>query len=50
MVVAAIDELVHACEQTGDIRTGIDPADMLQLMCFMWRSTPAPTAKNKPDD
>lgn len=36
-VTAAVGTLLTACEQSGDIRPGLDPADVLLLMGFMWR-------------
>jgi hypothetical protein len=36
-VTAAVAELLAACETTGAIRPGLDPADVLLLMGFLWR-------------
>jgi AcrR family transcriptional regulator len=36
-VIAAVRKLVAACERDGSLRTGLDPADILLLMEFMWR-------------
>ncbi len=36
-VTAAVAELLAACETTGDVRPGLDPADVLLLMGFLWR-------------
>jgi len=36
-VTAAVGTLLTAGEQSGDVRPGLDPADVLLLMGFMWR-------------
>jgi AcrR family transcriptional regulator len=36
-VTAAIGLLLKACEKSGDVRPGLDPADVLLLIGFMWR-------------
>jgi AcrR family transcriptional regulator len=36
-VTAAVAELLSACESTGAVRPGLDPADVLLLMGFLWR-------------
>ena len=36
-VVAAVDALVQACVADGGMRAGLDPADVLLLMGFLWR-------------
>jgi AcrR family transcriptional regulator len=36
-VTAAIGELLRAGEEAGSVRPGLDPADVLLLMGFMWR-------------
>lgn len=36
-VTAAVAELLAACETTGAVRPGLDPADVLLLMGFLWR-------------
>jgi AcrR family transcriptional regulator len=36
-VTAAVAQLLTACETTGAIRPGLDPADVLLLMGFLWR-------------
>jgi hypothetical protein len=35
--LAAEDSLLTACETTGAVRPGLDPADVLLLMGFLWR-------------
>jgi AcrR family transcriptional regulator len=39
-VVGAIAALLQACEDVGDVRPGIDPADVLLLMGFLWSVAP----------
>lgn len=39
-VTAAIGVLLRACETTGDVRPGLEPADVLLLMGFLWRVGP----------
>ncbi len=39
-VTAAIGVLLRACERTGDVRPGLEPADVLLLMGFLWRAGP----------
>jgi AcrR family transcriptional regulator len=36
-VVASVRTLIRACETEGTLRSGLDPADVLLLMGFMWR-------------
>lgn len=36
-VTAAIDVLLKACADSGDMRADLDAADLLLLMSFMWR-------------
>ena len=36
-VLAAIARLLEACEAAGALRPGLDPADVLLLMGFLWR-------------
>jgi AcrR family transcriptional regulator len=39
-VVAAVARLVGACVADSSMRTGLDPADVLLLMGFLWRVPP----------
>jgi AcrR family transcriptional regulator len=39
-VTGAIGVLLRACEHAGDVRPGLEPADVLLLMGFLWRVTP----------
>jgi hypothetical protein len=39
-VTAAVGELLRACEAAGSVRAGLDPADVLLLMGFLWRTGP----------
>jgi len=36
-VTAAVAKLLAACETAGAIRQGLEPADVLLLMGFLWR-------------
>ena len=40
LVLGALSLLLHANEQAGTIRAGLDPADVLTLMSFLWRIDP----------
>jgi AcrR family transcriptional regulator len=40
LVLGALSLLLHANEQAGSIRAGLDPADVLVLMSFLWRIEP----------
>lgn len=37
-VTAAITELIAAGEAEGELKSGLDPADVLLLMSFLWRT------------
>jgi AcrR family transcriptional regulator len=39
-VTAAVGVLLQACEKAGDVRPGLEPADVLLLMGFLWRVGP----------
>ena len=39
-VMQAIRTLLQACEDVGEVRPGLDPADVLQLMGFLWTVAP----------
>lgn len=39
-VTEAIKILIEACEKAGEVRPGLDPADVLLLMGFLWRVVP----------
>jgi hypothetical protein len=39
-VTGAIGVLLRACEKAGDVRPGLEPADVLLLMGFLWRAGP----------
>jgi AcrR family transcriptional regulator len=39
-VTAAVGRLLTAAEQAGQARSGLDPADVLLLMGFLWRVGP----------
>ena len=36
-VTEAISVLLQACEDACDVRPGLEPADVLRLMGFLWR-------------
>lgn len=44
-VTAAVGELLAACEAAGVMRPGLDPADVLLLMGFLWRVGPEEDGK-----
>jgi AcrR family transcriptional regulator len=44
-VTAAVGQLLAACEAAGVIRRGLDPADVLLLMGFLWRVGPGEGGK-----
>ena len=39
-VVAAVGRLLDACVADGSVRPGLDPADVLLLMGYLWRVAP----------
>jgi AcrR family transcriptional regulator len=39
-VTAAVGQLLNAAERAGQVRSGLDPADILLLMGFLWRIGP----------
>jgi AcrR family transcriptional regulator len=41
-VEAAVRRLLDACVADGSVRPGLDPADVVQLMGFLWRVEPGP--------
>jgi AcrR family transcriptional regulator len=41
-VEAAVGRLLDACVADGSVRPGLDPADVVQLMGFLWRVGPGP--------
>jgi AcrR family transcriptional regulator len=41
-VVAAVATLLDACVADGSVRPGLDPADVLLLMGYLWRVGPGP--------
>jgi Transcriptional regulator SbtR-like, C-terminal domain len=48
-VTAAVAQLLAACEAAGVIRHGLDPADVLLLMGFLWRTGPGPDGRAQAD-
>jgi len=40
-VTAGVSQLLNAAEQAGQVRPGLDPADVLLLMGFLWRVAPS---------
>jgi AcrR family transcriptional regulator len=41
-VTAAVQQLLDACEQAGDVRQGIDPIDVIMLLSCLWRTPDTP--------
>lgn len=39
-VIAAVAKLLDACVADGSVRPGLDPADVLLLMGYLWRVAP----------
>ena len=48
-VTAAVRALVEACQRDGSMRPGLDPADVLLLMGFMWRVGPGAAGEAQAD-
>jgi len=48
-VLNALSMLLHANEQAGAIRAGLDPADVLILMGFLWRIDPIGDWRSRSD-
>jgi AcrR family transcriptional regulator len=46
-VTAAVGVLLRACEEDGSMRGGLDPADVLLLMGFLWRTSPDPAGQQQ---
>jgi AcrR family transcriptional regulator len=44
-VTAAVGQLLTACEAAGAVHAGLDPADVLLLMGFLWRVGPGEQGK-----
>ena len=44
-MLGAVRLLIHACEGSGDIRTGTDPEDFLVLVGLFWRIPPTPSGQ-----
>ncbi len=49
LVLGALSLLLHANEQAGTIRAGLDPADVLILMSFLWRLDPIGDWRSRSD-
>lgn len=49
LVLGALSLLLHANEQAGTIRAGLDPADVLVLMSFLWRIEPIGDWRSRSD-
>jgi hypothetical protein len=39
-IVGAVRLMMEACEAAGQIRSGIQPADFLMLLQFLWQTPP----------
>ncbi|WP_372665847.1 TetR/AcrR family transcriptional regulator [Amycolatopsis kentuckyensis] len=48
-VTAAVGKLLAACEEAGEVRPGLDPADVLLLMGFLWRVGPGDDGERQAD-
>jgi hypothetical protein len=48
-VTEAVAALLRACEEDGSVRPGLDPADVLLLMGFLWRVGPAEEGRAQAD-
>jgi AcrR family transcriptional regulator len=46
-VTAAVGVLLRACEDDGGMRGGLDPADVLLLMGFLWRTGSDPAGQEQ---
>ena len=46
-VTSAVGQLLHAAEQAGQVRPGLDPSDVLLLMGFLWRVGPGESGENQ---
>ncbi|MFD9634266.1 TetR/AcrR family transcriptional regulator [Streptomyces violascens] len=48
-VTAAVGQLLDACEQAGEVRSGIDPVDLIMLMSCLWRTPDTPAGAAQAD-
>ncbi|ONH59428.1 TetR family transcriptional regulator [Frankia sp. CcI49] len=48
-VAAATATLLDACAAVGAVRPGLDPADVMQLMGFLWRVSDDPRGRAQAD-
>jgi AcrR family transcriptional regulator len=48
-VTAAVGELLAACERAGDVRPGLDPADVIMLISCLWRTSDGPDGTAQAD-
>ena len=46
-VAGAIGALLAACERAGDVRPGLEPADVLLMMGFLWRVGPGDAGRQQ---
>ena len=46
-IIEAIRVLLQACENAGDVRPGLDPADVLLLMGFLWTAGPGEAGEHQ---
>jgi AcrR family transcriptional regulator len=46
-ITEAVGVLLAACERSGDVRPGLDPADVLLMMGFLWRVGPGDTGERQ---
>lgn len=43
----AVRQMIEACEDSGDIRAGTDPEDVLVLLGLLWRIPPTPAGEQR---
>ncbi|MEU6123878.1 TetR/AcrR family transcriptional regulator [Streptomyces sp. NPDC047123] len=41
-VTAAVQQLLDACAEAGEVRPGIDPVDVIMLLSCLWRTPDSP--------
>lgn len=48
-VTAAVQRLLDACVEAGDVRPGIDPVDVIMLLSCLWRTPDSPEGAAQAD-
>ncbi len=46
-MLGAVQQLIHACESSGDIRKGSDPEDFLVFVGLLWRIPPTSAGERR---